>query len=117
MTTRQHINRYIEEGNISHEQYIKFLKGVRSFFQGATSYLIEILPLSDPLIMHAQFIDFKKRDSSAKFSDVEFFAIRYSNLLKFSEKEMTRLYDEFADYQLMQLSDIPGTILDEASVK
>ena len=69
------------------------------------------------MIKHAQFIDIQKRDYCAKFSDVEFFAIRYKNLLKFSENEMSRLFDEFVDYQLMQLSDIPETIWQEASVR
>ena len=44
------------------------------------------------------------------FTDVEYFANRYSAFLKFTPKELDALFDEFADYQLLESADISGDI-------
>ena len=49
------------------------------------------------------------------FTDVEYFANRYSAFLKFTPKELDALFDEFADYQLLESADISGDLIKESS--
>ena len=51
--------------------------------------------------IHAVWIDFLER-SNAKWSDIEFFLLSYPNVLKFSDSENERLYEEFIDFKTLE---------------
>lgn len=61
-----------------------------------------------------QFLNFEQRKCSYTFDSVEFFCSKYLDLLPFTSAQMDRLQEEFIDYQLLEKSDIPDTVWNEA---
>ena len=76
MTTRQHLNRLLDEGDIGASQEKAFYAVVRSFYITAVKYSLDNLPLNDPVLKNALFVDFAQREQAA-FPQVEFFIHRY----------------------------------------
>ena len=75
-TTGQTLKRKLAEGGITNTQVKKFYAAVRAFFVRAVEYAIQKLPLNEPLLEHATFVDFKKRETS-NFVSVQYFVQRY----------------------------------------
>lgn len=84
------------EGDIAPSEERKFIDGVRQYYEAATKYVLDKFPLNDDILKHAKFVEFETRDH-ANFTDAEYFANRYSALLKFTPEEMNALFDEFVD--------------------
>ena len=59
-------------------------KGVRSFYECATSYASSNLPLDDEILHNAQFVDVQKR-LQADFTQVSYFVVRFSEILPYSD--------------------------------
>ena len=110
-TTRQKLQKLEREGDISPLEVKKFIDGVRKYYEAATKYVLDKFPLNDDTLKHARFVEFDRRaHADLNFTDVEYFANRYSAILKFTPKELDALFDEFADYQLLESADISGDI-------
>ena len=62
--TRQEIRKLEDEGDISPRQVQRFYIAVREFYTMATTYALQWLPLNDPLLQNAQFVNFKSRASA-----------------------------------------------------
>ena len=50
------------------------------YYEAATKYIFDKFPLNDDTLKHAQFVEFHDR-MNAQFTDVEYFADRYSTVL------------------------------------
>ena len=83
----------------------KFYTGVRAFFTGCLTYVVDKFPWDDELLQHACFIDFEKR-KTCSFLSVEYFLRRFSQLLP--SEHADEVYDEFRLYQ--SLPAIPPEI-------
>ena len=59
MLTRLH-----EAGEISSGDVTKFYKAARGFLLRSTEYALKTLPLNDPLLPHAELMDFRQRQNS-----------------------------------------------------
>ncbi|XP_041482851.1 uncharacterized protein LOC121429723 isoform X2 [Lytechinus variegatus] len=100
-TTRATLNRLLEGGDISQTQVKKFFAGVRGFFCEAVSYALSRLPLDEPVLQHATFVDWHQK-MEASIDDVLFFVDRYKHLLPFdSPQDQDKMQEEFTDYQMM----------------
>ena len=91
----------------------QFYTAVRRFYEETFNYAKEHLPFNDPVLKHAKFVDFGKR-MQASFESVEYFVKRYKDILHFDPAKFDSLYDEFVAYQLLQDSDIPNKVINEA---
>ena len=52
------------------EASMQFRRNCLKFYQAATRYLLDNLPLNKPLIKHAQFLHHDKRNSSGSMSAI-----------------------------------------------
>ena len=75
----------------------------------------EHISFNDPVLKHAKFVDFVKR-MQASFESAEYFVKRYQDILHFYPAEFDSLFDEFVAYQLLQDTDIPDKVINEATV-
>ena len=115
-TTKALLAKLTDEGHDPH-MIKKFYDGVRSFYEKACSYARSALPLSDPLLKNARFLNFARRES-ADVSEVEYFVGRFSSLLPFSSDpaKMNQLGDEFVSYQLLEKDDVPADVWENATI-
>lgn len=102
-TTKQVLTRLQEE--VEPSRIKKFYTGVRAFFTGCLTYVVDKFPWDDELLQHACFIDFEKR-KTCSFLSVEYFLRRFSQLLP--SEHADEVYDEFRLYQ--SLPAIPPEI-------
>lgn len=118
IATRQKLTTLFHEGSISPKDYAEFLTAVRQFYQEVISEATKKLPLNDNLLKHARFVDFFEK-SSVQFSDVEFFLLRYRNILSHIHPvtEIEQLYDEFVDYKILKQDSIPEDVWESAKVQ
>lgn len=73
--TRTSLRKLVEEGDISRSDETKFYKSVRAFYVQGLQYALANLPVKDPLLVNAGFVNFTARDR-ASFSQVEYFVER-----------------------------------------
>ncbi|XP_072168656.1 uncharacterized protein [Diadema setosum] len=100
-TTRVTLNRLLEGGDVSASQVKKFFTAVRGFFCEAVSYAMSRLPLDEPVLKHAIFVDWHQK-MNASPDDVFFFIDRFKHLLPFtSPREQDKVEEEFRDFQVM----------------
>ena len=85
----------------------KFLEAARSFYEKATTYALNTLPLNDNVIIHATVIDPAKR-RNAKINDIHFFLKRFPGHVADSEHNM--LEHEFLSFRLLPDCDIDDTL-------
>lgn len=74
-TTRAKLNRLLDEGDITPQQVDSFHEAVLCFLTSAVDYALKKLPLKEPLIKHAKFIDVWQRAAS-DIEDVLYFVER-----------------------------------------
>ena len=68
----------VDEGDCRSYNDKKFFSSVRGFHTSAMSYALQNLPVTDPLLRNASFLNFEIKEKS-NFSEVEYFAKRYSD--------------------------------------
>ncbi|KAK1900637.1 GTPase Era, partial [Dissostichus eleginoides] len=84
-----------EAGEIPSGDVTKFYKAARGFLLRSKEYALKKLPLNDPLLPHAEFVDFRQ----------------YKHLLPFEDpREQDRISDEFLEYQMLEETDIPDMV-------
>ncbi|KAK5904653.1 hypothetical protein CesoFtcFv8_006191 [Champsocephalus esox] len=64
LTTKSTLIRLHEAGEIPSGDVTKFNKAARGFLLRSTEYALKKLPLNDPLLPHAEFVDFRQRQNS-----------------------------------------------------
>ena len=74
-STKLHLRKLLEEGDISPAQVTKFYQSARAFYVQAVKYALDNLPIKDYLLRNASFVSFKSREK-ASFSQVEYFVER-----------------------------------------
>ena len=114
IVTKTKLNKLFDEGDISQNEKEKFLDGVLQFYCSVTKYGLDKLPLSDEVLMHSVFINFTEREN-CEFESVEFFVEKFK--LNLSSKALNELQEEFLAYQLLDESDIPTSVWDDACVR
>ena len=72
-TKKQVLTRLQEE--VEPSRIKKFYTGVRAFFTGCLTYVVDNFPWDDELLQHACFIDFEKRKTCS------FLSVEYSEML------------------------------------
>lgn len=77
----------------------------------ALTYARRHLPLDDPVLKNARFLNFEKKES-ADTSPLEYFSTRYPSLLPSNSdsEKMETLKDEFTSYQLLEARDVPASV-------
>ena len=103
---------------------------MRAFHTSAMSYALQNLPVTDPLLCNASFLNFETKDK-CNFSEVEYFAERYSdhyntlfiylyrfsNMLPFkAPKELDALLEEFINYKILVRDNVPSSVWEEALI-
>ena len=94
-----------------------FYHVVRSFYVEALNYSRSRLPLNDPVLKNAAYVNFAIRES-ADLSQLEYLIDRYSSLLPFNSDpgKMESLTDEFMSYQMLEESDVPADTWKKAGI-
>ena len=78
-TTRQMINNLLDDEDISPHQYPSIFKAARDFTVPVAKYLLKWCPINDPLLKHANWIDFKSKFNH-NFESVEYFVESFPQL-------------------------------------
>ena len=116
MLTRSKMVKLLDEGDVAPSAVMKFIKGVREFFECASLYALEHLPFNDELLRSAAFVNIKNR-TRADFSQVSYFVQHFTGLLPYSSiRSQEKLFSEFSDYQIIQDTLIPSHVWDSAKV-
>lgn len=68
MTTKTQLTKLFAEGDITHDQYSKFFKGVREFYEKAMGYALSTLPINDEVLTNAKFVNVMSRDDKLSTS-------------------------------------------------
>ena len=115
-TTKSVLAKLADQGHDPHKIQ-QFYRGVTSFYEKACSHARTNLPLSDPLLKNARFLNFTRREL-ADLSEVEYFIGKFSLLLPFGSDptKMDQLRDEFTLYQLLRESDVAVDIWEKATI-
>jgi len=90
-------------------------QAVRSFYVQATDYALQNLPMKDEILKNAKFANVPQREQ-AYFSQVERFIQKYPNLLPYTSPNTFEELEEFLDYQLMLIAEIPDDVWKSATV-
>ncbi|XP_060776788.1 uncharacterized protein LOC132886247 [Neoarius graeffei] len=102
-TTRAKLNRLLDDGDITPQQMEKFHEAALAFLINAVDYALKKLPLQEPLLKHAKFVDVRQRSECA-IEDVLYFVERFPHILPYhGPAEHDLLAEEFLEYQTMPL--------------
>ncbi|XP_051987012.1 uncharacterized protein LOC127647011 [Xyrauchen texanus] len=102
-TTRVKLNKLLDDGDITPEQMEQFHEAALAFLTYAVDYALKKLPLQEPLLKHAKFVDFRQR-LECGVEDALYFVKRFPNLLPFhGPQEYNQLSDEFLEYQTIPI--------------
>ncbi|GAA6086937.1 adhesion G protein-coupled receptor E3-like isoform X1 [Tachysurus ichikawai] len=102
-TTRARLNHLLDAGDITAHQVDKFQTAALKFLMKAVEYALQKLPLKEPLLNHARFVDVRQR-AECGVEDALYFVERYAHLLPYpSPQEHDALGEEFLEYQTMPL--------------
>ena len=77
--TKQTIQRLLNEGDISTQQYSLFFRAVKAFLVRATEYLLKWCPLEDELLTHSTWLVFENRLEKS-FLSVQYFVLHYPDI-------------------------------------
>lgn len=61
--TKSTLNRLVASGDASPRDEIKFYSGAKAFFVRAFEYGLARMPLNDPLLCSAKFVNFEEREN------------------------------------------------------
>ena len=114
MSTRATVNRLLNDGTISDNNYYKFHEAVHYYFKESLSYIQETFPIND-VICVSVWIDFSKR-WEVLWDNVEFFVHKYKSVTSINDIDCDTWYNEFIDYQTLSNDEIPNTAFHDAKV-
>lgn len=61
--TKTTVNRLLAEGDASSRDENRFYEGVKRFFSTAFEYAVTHMPVNDPVLVNAQFVQFSNREN------------------------------------------------------
>ena len=93
---------FMEEKKLSDTKTSKVVNSARNFFQTAADYMKKNLPLSDPLLKHAEVFDLQLLPQKT-FSSVQFFLDKYKCFNDSVSQD--NILEEFLQLQVEQLPD------------
>ena len=115
--TKQLLRHLLDDGDISNSEVNKFYSGVLKFYTIAAQYILATYPLNDDVLYHAKLLNFESRED-IEFDSLEYFIERFPHLHELrSPREIDILHEEFVSYQLLNNTDIPANIWEEAKVR
>lgn len=96
--TRAKLNRLLDGGDITPRQMEKFHEAALAFLIKAVEYALKKLPLREPLLKHAKFVDVRQR-LECGVDDALYFVERlglhfFSNFCLLSEIKYPKFYTE-----------------------
>lgn len=112
---KQKLRKMLDEDDITERQYDNVFLGACESYKASLSYILKRVPLEDPVIMNAVWINIPQRLSS-KFDQVEFFVLQFKKVLAIPEDNVTDLYNEFSDYRALADHEIPTVAWEESRV-
>ncbi len=87
-----------------------FFCAVRAFYVAGMRYILQNIPVGEPLFKHAEVADIQLRHKS-KFEDVEYFVKRFPMLIGgLSDEKLGKLQKQFLKYQVDP--DLPSDLCD-----
>ncbi|XP_049455395.1 uncharacterized protein LOC125902816 [Epinephelus fuscoguttatus] len=96
-------NRLLDDGDITPQQMEKFHEAALAFLINAVDYALKKLPLQEPLLKHAKFVDVRQR-LECGIEDALYFVERFPYLLPYhGPQEHDRLSEELLEYQTMPM--------------
>ncbi|KAK1897877.1 Zinc finger BED domain containing protein 5 [Dissostichus eleginoides] len=103
-TTRATLNRLLDAGDITPQQVQRFQQAAVAFLVRAVEYAMKKLPMREPLIKHAMFLDVQQRVECG-VEDALYFVDRFPELLPYNgPDERDKLSEGFLDYQSMDIA-------------
>lgn len=103
-TTRATLNRLLDAGDLTPQQVQRFQQAAVAFLVRAVEYAMKKLPMREPLIKHAMFLDVQQRVECG-VEDTLYFVDRFPELLPYNgPDERDKLSEEFLDYQSMDIA-------------
>ncbi|KAK1903218.1 Light-independent protochlorophyllide reductase subunit B [Dissostichus eleginoides] len=103
-TTRATLNRLLDAGDITPQQVQRFQQAAVAFLVRAVEYAMKKLPMREPLIKHAMFLEGQQRVEGG-VEDALYFVDRFPELLPYNgPDERDKLSEEFLDYQSMDIA-------------
>ena len=99
---------------ISDSQKDKFLAGAHAFYERSFKYGMEKLPIDNPVLKDAVFVDFLKGEN-VDLDNILFFVKRFD--LNMEASVVNKLSEEFLDFQYIDDAEIPDSVWTEATVK
>ena len=114
--TRTKLRKLENEGDINPNQRKAFLDGAREFYSEAADYMIKKLPFKQSVSQHAKFVDIKKRET-CEFSDINYFVDKYSDILRFEDRDLQKPDNEFVEFQLQDDDEIPLIVREKARIR
>ncbi|EDO42979.1 predicted protein, partial [Nematostella vectensis] len=103
----------MQKHNLLPEEEKKLAQDCRKFMTASLQYACKNFPLKDPLLKHAEFLNFHER-ANQTFDSVQFFISKFPTLEAAMEGKMDALYDEFwcpstLSHTLLMVSNHPIT--------
>ena len=103
------LKKLFNDGSIDQNDYDKVVKAAVAFYKESLRYLLIKMDISCSFWQHATRIDFFWRNKS-NWSDIRYFLLNFSNILKFDDQEKERLYEEFIDYKTVAICELPDHV-------
>ena len=116
LVTKYLLNKLLNEGDISEDQWKLCMNGAIAFLRQSLKYVIQHMDMRGTVWEHATWIDFSER-TSARWSDVEYFCEKFNDILNFDEHTYELLHEEFLDYRTLLESDLPKCAFEEALIR
>ena len=94
MPIRATLNRLLENGNISPEEFNEVYNTIHHDFRELFKHIQELFPASHDVVSKSVWIEVIQR-SEVSWENVQFFLDRYSRLKSFESLDQDKVYEEF----------------------
>ena len=109
ITTKSTLNRLLNNGSVSDNEYSKFYLAAHNYFKEALIYINKEFLLNGKVVCHSLSI-YVARRSQYSNHNLQFFGGKYEYLSFVKDIEIDKLFYEFLDYQTLHDSDISETL-------
>ena len=95
-TTKTKLNRLLNEGDITQDQYSRSHDDAQCHFRDALAYIQEKFPITNEVFCHSVWIDVVKRHET-NWNSVEYFLEKFSRVSFMEVVDWDELFEEFSD--------------------
>ena len=92
------------------------MEEARAFFKESLRYVIKKMDMTDTFRNHAVWVEFISR-KTAKWTDTEYFISRFEGILQFDNQEIGMLCEEFVNYKMLSINELPEDALTDAVIQ